>query len=139
MSNSSTTTTQSKSDYGYSKTLNLPFVEAVVRAKEALNTEGFGVLCEIDIKEKLKEKLGVDFRDYIILGTCNPSLAYQTLQAEIDIGLLLPCNVIVYEQGGKAVVSAIDAVKMMTVVGNPHLEATAKQVNEMLRRVIDNL
>jgi uncharacterized protein (DUF302 family) len=139
MSNLSTTTAQSKSGYGYSKTLDLTFVEAVVRVKDALKTEGFGVLCEIDIKEKLKEKLGVDFRDYIILGACNPPLAYQTLQAEIDIGLLLPCNVIVYEQEGKAVVSAIDAVKMMTVVGNPQLEATAEQVNEKLRHVIDNL
>lgn len=139
MSSSPTTTAQSQSDYGYGKTLDLSFIEAVERAKEALKAEGFGVLCEIDIKEKLKEKLGVDFRDYIILGACNPPLAYQTLQAEIDIGLLLPCNVIVYEQGGKAVVSAIDAAKMMTVVGNPQLEAMAKQVNEKLRRVIDSL
>jgi uncharacterized protein (DUF302 family) len=139
MSDSSTTSAQSQSGYGYSKTLDLSFVKAVERAKEALKTEGFGVLCEIDIKEKLKEKLDVDFRDYIILGACNPPLAYQTLQAEIDIGLLLPCNVIVYEQGGKAVVSAIDAAKMMTVVGNPQLETTAKQVNEKLRRVIESL
>ena len=139
MSDSSTTTTQSQSGYSYSKTLDLSFVEAVERAKEALKTEGLGVLCEIDIKEKLKEKLGVDFRDYIILGACNPPLAYQTLQAEIDVGLLLPCNVIVYEQGGKAVVSAIDAAKMMTVVGNQQLEVTANQVNEKLRRVIDSL
>jgi uncharacterized protein (DUF302 family) len=139
MSNTSTTTAQSQSGYGYGKTLDLSFIEAVERTKEALKAEGFGVLCEIDIKEKLKEKLGVDFRDYVILGACNPPLAYQTLQAEIDIGLLLPCNVIVYEQGGKAVVSAIDAAKMMTVVGNPQLEATARQVNEKLRRVIDSL
>jgi uncharacterized protein (DUF302 family) len=107
--------------------------------KESLTTEGFGVLCEIDIKEKLKEKLGVDFRDCIIPGACNPPLAYQTLQAEIDIGLLLLCNVIVYEQGGKAVVPAIDAATMMTVVGNSQLQATAKQVNEKLRRVINSL
>jgi uncharacterized protein (DUF302 family) len=133
------TTAPSQSGYGYSKELDLSFAEAVERVKEALKTEGFGVLCEIDIKEKLKEKLGVDFRDYIILGACNPPLAYQTLQAEIDVGLLLPCNVIVYEQGGKAVVSAIDAAKMMTVVGNSQLETTAKQVNEKLRRVINSL
>jgi uncharacterized protein (DUF302 family) len=139
MSNASTTTAPSQSAYGYCKELDLSFAEAVERVKEALKTEGFGILCEIDIKEKLKEKLGVDFRDYIILGACNPPLAYQTLQAEIDIGLLLPCNVIVYEQGGKAVVSAIDAAKMMTLVGNSQLEATAKQVNEKLRRVINSL
>ena len=97
------------------------------------------MLCEIDIKEKLKEKLGVDFRDYVILGACNPALAYQTLQEEINIGLLLPCNVIVYEQGGRSVLSAVDAARMLSVVGNPRLESTASQVNEKLRRVIDNL
>jgi len=97
------------------------------------------VLCEIDIKEKLKEKLGVDFRNYVILGACNPALAYQTLQEEINIGLLLPCNVIVYEQDGRSVVSAVDAARMLSVVGNPKLESTASQVNEKLRRVIDNL
>jgi uncharacterized protein (DUF302 family) len=139
MSNSSMTTAPSQSGYCYSKELDLSFADAVERVKEALKTEGFGVLCEIDVKEKLKEKLGVDFRDYVILGACNPPVAYQTLQAEIDIGLLLPCNVIVYEQEGKAVVSAIDAAKMMTVVGNPQLGLAAKQVNEKLRRVVDCL
>jgi len=127
------------SEYGYSRTLEVSFSEAVGRAREALKVEGFGVLCEIDIKEKLKEKLGVDFRNYVILGACNPALAYQTLQEEINIGLLLPCNVIVYEQDGRAVVSAIDAARMLSVVGNPSLESTAGQVNEKLRRVIDNL
>ena len=97
------------------------------------------MLCEIDIKEKLKEKLGVDFRNYVILGACNPALAYQTLQEEINIGLLLPCNVIVYEQDGRSVVSAVDAARMLSVVGNPKLGSTASQVNEKLRRVIDNL
>jgi uncharacterized protein (DUF302 family) len=125
--------------YGFSKALDAPFDEALERTREALKSEGFGVLSEIDLKEKLKEKLGVDFRDYVILGACNPPLAYQTLQAEIEIGLLLPCNVIVYEQGGRSVVAAIDAAKMMTVVGNPQLEAAATQVNEKLRRVIDSL
>lgn len=96
------------------------------------------MLSEIDIKEKLKEKLGVDFRRYVILGACNPALAYETLQEEIDIGLLLPCNVIVYEQGGRTVVSVVDAAKMLSVVGNPKLESTAQKVNEKLRRVIDN-
>lgn len=139
MSDSSMTTAQSQSSYGYGKTLDLSFIEAVERTKEALKNEGFGVLCEIDIKQKLKEKLGVDFRDYVILGACNPPLAYQTLEVELDIGLLLPCNVIVYEQNGKSVVSAIDAAKMMTVVGNPRLEVTAKEVNEKLRRVIDSI
>lgn len=110
----------------------------MVRAREALKAEGFGVLCEIDIKEKLKEKLGVDFRNYVILGACNPALA-QTLQDEINISLLLPCNVIVYEKDGRSVVSAVDAAKMLSVVGNPKLESTASEVNEKLRRVIENL
>ncbi|HLG16191.1 MAG TPA: DUF302 domain-containing protein [Blastocatellia bacterium] len=125
--------------YGYGRTLDLPFTQAVKRVREALKTEGFGVLCEIDISEKLKEKLGVDFRDYVILGACNPSLTYQTLQEDPGIGLLLPCNAVVYEQDGCSVVAAVDAVKMLLVAGNPKLEATAGQVNEKLRRVNDSL
>ncbi len=125
--------------YGYGRMLNLPYHQAVQRALEALKAEGFGVLCEIDIKEKLKEKLGVDFTNYVILGACNPPLAYQTLQKEMNIGLLLPCNVVVYEKDGRSFVAAIDAFKMLSVVGNPALEATAGQVNEKLRRVIDSL
>lgn len=127
------------SKYGYSRTLDVSYSEAVGRAREALKTEGFGVLCEIDIKEKLKEKIDVDFRNYVILGACNPALAYQTLQEEIDIGLLLPCNVIVYEKDGRSVVSAVDAARMLSVVGNPKLASIASQVNEKLRRVIDNM
>lgn len=126
-----------RSSYGFSKTVDLPYAEAVERARTALQNEGFGVLCEIDIKEKLKEKLGVDFRNYVILGACNPPLAYETLQREINVGLLLPCNVIVYESDGRTVVSAIDAAKMLSVVGNPELEATAQQVSARLQRVID--
>jgi uncharacterized protein (DUF302 family) len=131
--------TGSEIGYGYSRTLDLPYSQAVERARGALKAEGFGVLCEIDIKEKLKEKLGVDFRNYVILGACNPPLAFQTLQEELGIGLLLPCNVVVYEQDGRSVVAAIDAAKMLAVVGNPNLEAPASQVNEKLRRVIDSL
>lgn len=127
------------SKYGFSKTIDVPYEEAVEKTRAALKEEGFGVLSEIDIKEKMKEKLGVDFRKYVILGACNPALAYETLQEEIDIGLLLPCNVVVYEQGDRTVVSAVDAAKMLSVVGNPKLEATASRVNEKLRRVIDSL
>lgn len=125
--------------YGFSKTLDVPFEQAIARAKEVLKTEGFGVLSEIDIREKLKEKLGVEFRNYVILGACNPSLAYQSLQEEIGLGLLLPCNVAVWEQDGKSVVAAIDAAKMLSVVGNERLTATAGQVNEKLQRAIDAL
>ena len=126
-------------NYGFRRELESPFDEAVARAKAALTTEGFGVLCEIDIKEKLKEKLGVDFRNYVILGACNPSLAFEALKEEIDLGLLLPCNVVVYEEDSKTVVAAIDAGKMMTVVGNGNLDKTAGAVNEKLQRVIESL
>jgi uncharacterized protein (DUF302 family) len=125
--------------YGHGKFLNLPFENAVQRTIEALAAEGFGVLCEIDIKKKLKEKLGVEFTNYIILGACNPPLAYGALQQDIELGLLLPCNVIVYEKNGKSSVAAIDAFKMLSLVENPALEATAGQVNEKLKKVIDSL
>ena len=130
------------SKYGFSKTVDLPYAAAVEKARAALKEEGFGVLCEIDIKEKLKEKLGVDFRNYVILGACNPPLAYKTLQEEINIGLLLPCNVIVYEGDwpGKSVVAAVNAQAMLSAVGNnPALNAVAVEVNEKLKRVLDRL
>ena len=130
------------SKYGFSRTLDVPYQEAVEKAAGALKKEGFGVLCEIDIKEKLKEKLGVDFRRYIILGACHPPLAYKTLQEEINIGLLLPCNVVVYEadEAGKSVVAAIDAKTMLSVVGdNTTLNAVATEVTEKLQRVVAEL
>ena len=128
------------SKFGFSKTIDLPYKEAVAKARSALKDQGFGVLCEIDLKEKLKEKLGVDFRNYVILGACNPPLAYKTLQEEISIGLLLPCNVIVYEadESGKSVVAAIDARTMLSVAGsnNATLDTVATEVNEKLERVV---
>ena len=131
------------SKFGFSKTVDLPYENAVEKARSALKDEGFGVLCEIDLKEKLKEKLGVDFRKYVILGACNPPLAYKTLQQEINIGLLLPCNVIVYEadEAGKSVVAAVDASAMLSVVGghNPNLNSVATEVNEKLNRVVAQL
>jgi uncharacterized protein (DUF302 family) len=130
---------QSALAYGYSRTVALAFPEALGKTRQALQNEGFGVLCEIDIKEKLKEKLGVEFHDYIILGACNPPLAYQALQHEKDLGLLLPCNVVVYNDGGQTVVAAIDAARMLSVVGNPRLEPIAAEVNERLRKVVDGV
>lgn len=128
------------SKFGFVKTIDLPYKEAVEKARGALKDEGFGVLCEIDLKEKLREKLGVDFRNYVILGACNPPLAYKTLQEEINIGLLLPCNVIVYEadERGKSVVAAIDARTMLSVAGsnNAALNAVATEVNEKLKRAV---
>src|SRR5512147_2439352 len=98
--------------YGFTKTIDVPYEEAIEKVRAALAKEGFGVLTQIDLKDKFKEKLGVDFRPYVILGACNPALAYESLQQEMEIGLLLPCNVIVYEQDGRTVVSAVDAGKM---------------------------
>lgn len=130
------------SKYGFSKIVDVPYEEAVEKTRAALMEEGFGVLSEIDIKEKLKEKLGVDFRRYVILGACNPPLAYKTLQEELQIGLLLPCNVVVYEsdETGKSVVAAVDARAMLSVVGdNATLDAVATEVNEKLQRVVAQL
>ncbi len=124
--------------YGYVRTANMPFEEAMRRTEAALKNEGFGVLCQIDIQAKLKEKLGVDFPRYAILGACNPPLAHHALQTEINLGLLLPCNAVVYEQGGEVRVGVVDAVKMLSVVGNPGMEEMARQVNEKLRRAVDN-
>lgn len=125
--------------YGYVRNVSLSFDEAVSRAEAALKKQGFGVLCQIDMQSKLKEKLGVDFPRYIILGACNPPLAHHALQQEIDLGLLLPCNVVVYEQDDGVRVGAIDAVKMLAVVGKPSMESLAKQVNEKLRSAVDDV
>jgi uncharacterized protein (DUF302 family) len=126
--------------YGISRTVDASFEEAAERTREALKTEGFGVLSEIRLDEKLKEKLGVGFRRYVILGACNPPLAYKTLQEDINIGLLLPCNVVVYEaeDTSKSVVAAVDAKAMLSVVGESSaLEEVTTEVNERLRRVLE--
>lgn len=128
--------------YGYSREIERPFDTVVEQTREALKTEGFGVLSEIRIDEKLHEKLGIDFRKYIILGACNPPLAHRTLQEDINIGLLLPCNVVVYESDdrGRSVVAAIDAGAMMSVVGDSEaIVETAHEVNEKLRRVLETI
>ncbi len=127
------------SSIGYGRQLEAPFAQVLERARKALQAEGFGVLCEIDVREKMKEKLGVDFRNYIILGACNPPLAYQALQLDLNVGLLLPCNVVVYEETGRTVVAAIDAKKMLSVLDNPALSSAAGMVNEKLHRAIDKL
>ena len=124
--------------YAYKTTVNLSFEEAVQKATEELKQEGFGVLTEIDVKDTLKRKLDVDFRKYKILGACNPPNAYKALQAETDIGLMLPCNVVVYEgEEGASVVAAIDPVASMRAVENIGLEATALEVRRKLQRVIE--
>ncbi len=126
--------------YGYGRTLDLPFARALERARAALQGEGFGVLFEIDLRGKLQEKLGVDFRNYVILGACSPPVAHRALLEDIDIGLLLPCNVVVYEEAdGRSTVKAVDALQMMSITANDKLELPATEVNERLRKVIDGL
>ncbi len=126
--------------YHFSKTLDVPFDAAVAKATEALKREGFGVLTEIDVQNTLKQKLGVDFHKYRILGACNPGLAYRALQAEDKIGTMLPCNVIVQEHAdGKVEVSAIDPIASMQAIVNPALAGVATEVQGKLRRVIETL
>lgn len=127
-------------DYGFRAILNIPYEEAIEKATAALKEEGFGVLTEIDVKATLKKKLDADFRRYIILGSCNPHLAYQALQNELEIGLLLPCNVIVYETDeGQSVVSIVDPISMLGVVNKDELKGVANEAKTHLTRVIKKL
>lgn len=124
--------------YYFSKTLDCGPEEAAQRATEALKAQGFGVLTEIDVSQTLKNKIGVDFRPYRILGACNPKLAHEALSAESKIGLMLPCNVIVQDAGdGKTEVAAIDPVASMMAIDNARLNEAAKLVQGLLRKVID--
>jgi len=127
-------------DYYFHKYLNLNFDEAGSKVVEELKREGFGVLTEIDVQETLKKKLDVDFKKYKILGACNPPLAYQALQAEENIGLMLPCNIVIKEgEDGQTEILAIDPVASMSAVENPRLKPIAEQVKMKLREVIKNL
>ena len=126
--------------YHFSKTCSLSFEDAISKVSENLKQEGFGILTEIDVRETLKKKLNVDFRRYKILGACNPQLAYQALQSEDKIGVMLPCNVIVQERdGGKVEVSAVDPVASMMAINNPNLGAITTEVQAKLKRVIESL
>ncbi|MDM8159594.1 DUF302 domain-containing protein [Labilibaculum sp. K2S] len=126
--------------YYFEKTLNTDFETTVETTIEALKSEGFGVLSEIDIHDKLKEKLDVDFRRYKILGACNPQFAYEALQEEDKIGIMLPCNVIIQEFGNNKVqVAAVDPVASMMAIDNPKLTGIAGIIQEKLKRVIDKL
>ena len=125
--------------YGRQVATALPFETAVERAKALLKDEGFGVLCEIDVTATMREKLGETFHPYRILGACNPKLAHRALSAEPQIGLLLPCNVVVQEVGGKTSVSAVDAQAMMAMVGNENLAPVADEANAALGRVLSRI
>jgi len=127
--------------YGMAVEVALPYEQAVERAREELAKEGFGVLTEIDVKATLKKKLDVDFRPYIILGACNPPLAHQALSAVPDIGLLLPCNVIVYatDDPGRSLVAAIDPVPQLALTGNEDIGPVAEQVRGKMTRVLEGL
>ncbi len=126
-------------NYGRAVTTALPFDQAIERVKALLKDEGFGVLCEIDVTATMQQKLGAEFRPYRILGACNPQLAHRALSVESQLGLLLPCNVVVQEENGKTVVSAIDASAMMGVVGHAGLSDVAEDANARLQRVLDSI
>ena len=123
--------------YGISITTPKPYAEALAAMKDALKAQGFGVLTEIDVKATLKEKLGVEFRRYDIIGACNPPLAHKALSTELDIGLLLPCNVIVYEtDDGGSVVAALDPTAMLGMTGNSALADVAEDARARLERAL---
>ena len=127
-------------EYYFSKTLNASFDEAIKIITEALKTEGFGVITEIQMHEKLKEKLNVDFKRYTILGACNPPFAYKALQAEDKIGTMLPCNVLVIEQGPNNIeIAAVNPIASMQAITNPALGDVAQQVTNKLKKVINSL
>ena len=122
--------------YGFTRNVPLPYDRAVERVTEELKKQGFGVLTSIDVKATLKQKLDVEFPRYVILGACNPPLAHKALQAETDIGLLLPCNVIVYEKEGTTVVGAFDPMTMVPLVDKPGLEPIAREVRTKLETAL---
>ena len=126
-------------EIGFRTRLKLDYEQAVQAARAALQEEGFGVLTEIDVRATLKAKLDKDFRRYVILGACNPPLAHRALEADPSVGLLLPCNVIVYEEGDGSVVAAVDPLGLLGVLDNPALREVAQEAEARLRRVIKKL
>jgi uncharacterized protein (DUF302 family) len=126
--------------YAFSTILDTVYEDAVSRVTDALKAEGFGVLTEIDVKATLKKKLDKDFRKYVILGACNPPYAYRSLQADLDVGLLLPCNVIVYEtEDGKTYIAAINPVSALEILQSRELKAIAREVSGRLKQVIERV
>ena len=123
--------------YYFAKTIECGFEDAVARARQALQHEGFGIITEIDVRQTLKAKIGVEFRPYLILGACNPALAHEALKIEDKVGTMLPCNVVVQDFGaGRIEIAAIDPVASMAAIENPALKIKARQVGEKLRAAI---
>ena len=123
--------------YTLSTTTELDHADAVTRVRDELKAEGFGILCEIDVQATLHERLGLDGEPYMILGACNPPLAHQALTAEPELGVLLPCNVVVYARNGETHIAAIDAERMLSIVGNDELAPVAAQVRDKLAAVVE--
>lgn len=126
-------------NYGFTKELNVSFDQAVETVTAALKKEGFGILTKIDVREKFKEKLGLEFRNYVILGACSPANAHKAILAEENIGLMLPCNVIVHEKDGKSVVGIIKPTVAMGMIDNAGLKPLALEVEARLKTVFDSL
>jgi uncharacterized protein (DUF302 family) len=124
-------------NYGFTKELNIPYGKVVELVRQKLKKEGFGVLTEIDVQGTMKEKLGIDMSKYIILGACNPSNAYTAILAEENIGLILPCNVIVYENGGKTAISIIRPTVAMQMIDNAELQKVSEEVEGKLKKAFD--
>jgi len=125
--------------YGFKKEISLPFDKALEVVIEELKEKGFGILTKIDVKEKFKEKLGIDFPSYVILGACNPPYAHKAIQAEEDIGLLLPCNVVIYEKEGRTILSIIKPSTAMGMIENEALKQIATEVEAKLKEVFDSV
>ena len=123
--------------YYFSTRVSGPFADALDRTRAALQAEGFGIISEIDVAKTLKEKIGVDFRPYTILGACNPGLAYEALKLEDKVGTMLPCNVVVWEMGDHRVVAAMEPVLMEQLVDSPEIRAIAGEVSQRLRKVLE--
>jgi uncharacterized protein (DUF302 family) len=124
-------------NYGYTKELNIPYAKAIDLVRNSLRKEGFGILTEIDVQGKMKEKLGIDMNKYIILGACNPPNVYRAILTEENIGLMLPCNVIVYEKAGRTILSFIRPTVAMQMVDNAELQKIAEEVEEKLKKAFD--
>jgi len=128
-----------KTDYAFRTELDLSYKETLERVKEELQAEGFGVLTEVDVEKVMDEKLGVKFRPYTIIGACNPPLSSRAFNANLEAGLVLPCNVIIYDQEGKTAVVIADSVTMISSLGDPRLDEVANEARVRLQQVIENI